>query len=151
MRILMLAQFYPPTVGGEEHHVRTLSVELAARGHEVAVATLWQEGLPTFELDRGVRVHRIRGSMQRASWLFADSGRTHAPPFPDPELLLAIRRIIKRERPDIVHAHNWLARSFLPLKGWSGAKLVMTLHDYGLVCAKQNLIYKNAPCSGPAP
>jgi glycosyltransferase involved in cell wall biosynthesis len=56
---------------------------------------------------------------------------------------------VRRERPQIVHAHNWLLRSFLPLKGWSGAKLVSTLHDYGLVCAKQDFLYHNAPCSGP--
>ena len=36
----MLAQFYPPVIGGEERHVRNLSVELASRGHEVHVACL---------------------------------------------------------------------------------------------------------------
>src|SRR5437660_74800 len=85
MRILMLAQFYPPTVGGEERHVRNLSIELAARGHDVAVATLWQEGAPALECDQGVRIHRIRGSLQRTTALFSEKERQHAPPFPDPE------------------------------------------------------------------
>ena len=40
MKVLMLAQFYPPMIGGEERHVRNLSVELASRGHEVHVACL---------------------------------------------------------------------------------------------------------------
>lgn len=40
MRILMLAQSYPPTTGGEQHHVRNLSIELVTRGHDVTVATL---------------------------------------------------------------------------------------------------------------
>ena len=40
MRILHLAQFYPPVVGGEERHVRNLAIELAGRGHEVHVACL---------------------------------------------------------------------------------------------------------------
>jgi glycosyltransferase involved in cell wall biosynthesis len=149
MRILMLAQFYPPVVGGEEQHVRTLSTELAARGHHVAVATLWNEGLPLFEMDGHVSVYRIRGTSQRAAWLFSEAGRRHAPPFPDPELVMGLRRIISTERPEIVHAHNWLVHSFLPLKAWSKARLVLTLHDYSLVCAKKSLMFGETPCSGP--
>src|SRR5437899_4028640 len=109
MRILMLAQFfYPPTIGGVERHVADLSIELAARGHDVAVATLCHKGFPEFEIDRGVRIHRIRGTMQRVGMLFSESDRRHVPPFPDPELMYALRRIILEERPDIVHAHNWM-------------------------------------------
>ncbi len=150
MRILMLSQFYPPIIGGEEQHVRTLSVELVSRGYDVAVVTLWHKGLAEFELDRGVRVYRIRSSMQRVPYLFSDSGRQYAPPFPDPEAMLALRRIIMRERPEIVHAHNWLVHSFLPLKAWSGARLIVTLHNYNLVCAKTTLMYHKALCHGPA-
>lgn len=149
MRVLMLSQFYPPTVGGEERHVQDLSVALAARGHDVAVATLWHAGLPEREVDRGVRLHRVRGTMQRAKQLFIESERRHAPPFPDPELTLALRRVVAEERPQVVHAHNWLVHSFLPIKPWSGARLVMSLHDYSLVCAKKSLVYRDAPCSGP--
>ena len=144
----MLAQFYPPTVGGEERHVADLSAALVERGHQVAVATLWHAGLPEFETERGVRVYRIRGTAQRAEHLFSESGRRHAPPFPDPELVLALRRIVGIERPEVVHGHNWLVRSFLPLKKWSGARLVMTLHDYSLVCAKKSMLRSNAPCDG---
>ena len=150
MRILMLAQFYPPTIGGEERHAHNLSVELAARGHEVAVATLWHEGQKAFERDRGVRIYRIHGSLQRLSMLFIDQERHHSPPFPDPEALWALRRIILRERPEIVHAHNWIVHSFTPLKAWSKAKLVVTLHDPSHICAKKRFMYREMVCSGPA-
>lgn len=150
MRILMLAQFYAPTIGGEERHVQDLSIALAARGHEVAVATLWRAGLPEFEVDHGVRIYRLRGTLQRAAWLFAESERRHVPPMPDPELVLALRRVFLRERPEIVHAHNWLLHSFLPLKRWSRAGLIVTLHDYSLACATKRFMYHGAPCSGPA-
>ena len=150
MRILMLAQFYAPIIGGEEQHVRTLSIELAARGHEVAVATLWHAGVPEFEIDEGVRVYRIRGAMQRAPGLFSESGRQHVPPFPDPGLTWELRRVMARERPDVVHGHNWLIRSFLPLKTRGGPRLVLSLHDYSIWCAKKVLLYHGAPCSGPA-
>jgi glycosyltransferase involved in cell wall biosynthesis len=149
MRILMLTQFYPPFIGGEERHVQTLSTRLVARGHEVAVATIGSPELPAFTEEQGVRVYRLRGTMQRASWLFSDAGRRHVPPFPDPELSLALRRIIARERPQIVHAHNWMLHSFLPLKAWSGAKLVLTVHDHSVRCPKKKLIRGDRPCVEP--
>lgn len=151
MRILMLTQFYPPYIGGEERHVRNLSARLAERGHDVAVATMWHQGLPAYEDEGGVRVYRLRGTMQRAEWLFSESERRHLPPFPDPELAGALRRVIAQEQPKIVHAHNWMFRSFLPLKPWSGARLVLTVHDHSLCCPKKKLIHGDDPCSGPAP
>lgn len=149
MRVLMLTQFYPPYIGGEERHVRNLSHSLAARGHEVSVATLRGGDLAPFELDEGVRVHRISGSMQRVEGLFSDADRRHAPPFPDPELTLALRTIIAGERPQIVHGHNWLARSFLPLKPWSKAKFVLSVHDHSPTCPKKKLIIGDQICPGP--
>jgi glycosyltransferase involved in cell wall biosynthesis len=149
VRILMLTQFYPPLIGGEERYVRDLSLELTRRGHDVAVATLWQEGLPAFECDQGIRVYRLPSSMQQLPALFSDNARRHAPPFPDLQALWTLRRIILQEHPDIVHAHNWIVHSFTPLKTWSKAKLVVTLHDCSLICAKQDLEYWGAVCTGP--
>jgi glycosyltransferase involved in cell wall biosynthesis len=146
----MLAQFYLPTIGGEERHVHDLSTELIARGHDVVVATLRQEGTPEFECYEGVRIYRIKGSLQRAAVLFSEKGRRHAPPFPDPEVLWGLRRVIMRECPNIIHAHNWMLHSFTPLKEWSKAKLVVTLHDTSLVCAQKRFMCHGALCSGPA-
>lgn len=152
MRILLLSQFYPPVIGGEERHVRNLGAALAQRGHDVSVGTLMRAGSPETELDGTIRVHRLRGTLQRLSGLHADSERRHAPPFPDPELALGLKRLIDRERPDVIHAHNWIYASLLPLKSPSGARFVVTLHDYGLVCAKKNLMHLGTQlCSGPAP
>ena len=150
MRILQLAQFYPPSIGGEERHVRNLALALAQRGHDVSVATLLHGDAPTQEIDEGVRVHRIRGTMQRVSGLFSDGERQYAPPFADPELTLALRQILLAERPDILHAHNWIVHSMMPLKTASKAKFVLTLHDYSLVCVKKRLTYVDEVCTGPA-
>jgi glycosyltransferase involved in cell wall biosynthesis len=150
MRILMLAQFYPPVIGGEERHVRDLAAFLVKRGHKVSVATLWQDGLPEREVDQGVHIFRMRGLMQRWRGLFSDPGRTHAPPFPDPGLTTSLRQIIAAERIEIVHAHNWLLHSFLPLKRRDGPRLVVTLHDLSLICATKSALYRGLACSGPA-
>jgi glycosyltransferase involved in cell wall biosynthesis len=151
MRILMLAQFYPPIIGGEERHVKNLSAQLAARGHHIAVATILHKGMLPFEMDGNVRVHRIRSTMQRAKFLFSEEVRFHAPSFPDPELTSALEDIIKQEQPDVIHAHNWLIYSFLPLKPHANAKLVLTVHDHSLICPKKKLIYGDAHCTGPGP
>ena len=154
MRLVMLTQFYPPVLGGLERHVKDLSEALVARGHEVAVVTLrqggWGEEMPVYEEVQGVRLYRIRGTVSRAEKvLFVDERRSYAPPFPDPELVLAIRQVLAQERPQIVHAHNWLSFSYLPLKHWSGAKLVITLHEFGLSCGKWTFIHQDAFCTGP--
>lgn len=151
MRILMLIDSYLPVLGGAQRHVRDLSTALVRRGHEVAVATLWSPGLPVFEVDQGVRVYRLHGTVHRApAAAFTDPARRYVPPFPDPEAMMALRRIVARERPQIVHAHNWLVYSFLPLKTSSRARLVMTLHEYSLACVKWTLQYRGSDCTGPA-
>src|SRR5579884_3833215 len=150
MRIVMLAQNYPPTTGGEETHVRSLSVELAQRGHEVAVVTLRDGKSPDYTCDEGVRVYRIGGTMQRLPGVFT-TGRRFAPPFPDPETTWQLRRILQRERPEILHAHNWMIHNALPLKAWTGASVVLTLHDYSLACPQKRLMYRNeVVCDGPS-
>lgn len=151
MRILMLAQWYPPIIGGEELHVRNLSVELAGRGHEVTVATLAQPGLPETESHDGVQVVRLRASAQRLERLFADSDRQSAPPIPDPELVVGLGRLARRVRPEVMHAHNWIVHSALPLALAGRAPLLLSLHDFSLVCATKVLIRRGVNCSGPAP
>jgi glycosyltransferase involved in cell wall biosynthesis len=149
MRILMVAQFYPPTVGGEERVVHDLSVELAARDHRVAVATLCHDGLPEHEELDGVRIHRIKTSLGRIGRVYSDPSRRHAPPFPDPEAVAGLRRVIHEEQPDIVHAHNWLGYSYVPLKRKDGPRFVVSLHDYSLVCTNKRLMRQGRRCSGP--
>jgi glycosyltransferase involved in cell wall biosynthesis len=149
MRVLMVTDFYPPFVGGVEVLVSTLSRELVRRGHDVAVATLAAPGLASEETDEGVRVYRIPSTSQRAGFLFANETRPWAPPAPDPEATMALRAVARRERPDIVHGHDWLARSYLPLKRRNGPALVMSLHYFTLSCPKKNLMHDGAPCTGP--
>lgn len=151
MRILMLAQWYPPIIGGEELHVRNLAVELAARGHEVTVATLAQPGLADAETHDGVNVVRLRGSAQRIERLFADPNRQSTPPFPDPELIVGLARLARRVKPDVMHAHNWMVHSALPLRLTRPAPLLLSLHDFSLVCATKVLIRRGVNCSGPGP
>jgi glycosyltransferase involved in cell wall biosynthesis len=148
---MMLAQSFAPIVGGEERVVEDLSRELVARGHEVSIATLQQPGETTPGEVAGARVHALRSTTYRVTHGHKDTERRHAPPAPDPETVIDLRRVLERERPQIVHAHNWIAHSYLPLARGSHSALVLSLHDYGLICATKRLRRHEHICSGPAP
>lgn len=148
MRVLMLAQSFAPVIGGEERVVENLSGELARRGHEIAIATLKQPGVEPAPVP-GVRVHALRSTVARIAGKEAE--RLYAPPLPDPETVLDLRRVVREERPDIVHAHNWIVHSYLPLDRGSEPALVLSLHDYGLICPTKRLLRNGVVCSGPGP
>lgn len=149
MRILMLAQSFAPILGGEERVVEDLSRQLASRGHDVAIATLKQPGVDPAECGDGVRIHPLRSSVSRLSGEHAE--RLYAPPAPDPETVLDLRRVLREERPEVVHAHNWIVHSYLPLDRRADAALVLSLHDYGLICPTKRLLRHGTVCSGPGP
>jgi glycosyltransferase involved in cell wall biosynthesis len=63
----------------------------------------------------------------------------------------AVRELIDRERPDVVHVHGWILYSAAAaLLRRRRPALVATLHDYGLVCAKKTLVREGDPCEGPS-
>jgi glycosyltransferase involved in cell wall biosynthesis len=150
MRILMLAQFFPPDIGGEERHVLNLSNALAERGHHVAVATQLLPGTaPVETLESGVVVHRYASTAMRLTKAYSDTRRPHHLPVPDPALTRSLADLIDRERPDVVHAHNWIVNSAVAVRSRHPFKLVLTLHDYSNVCATKRMMRAGAPCSGP--
>jgi glycosyltransferase involved in cell wall biosynthesis len=154
MRILLLAQFFPPDIGGEERHVFNLANTLAERGHDVAVATQRMAGVPDREtLASGVRVHRFATAAMRLPGVYSTS-RTHHPPLPDPLGVRELSRITRQERPQVVHAHNWIVNSAVALRRSSPAGLrfglVLTLHDFSHVCATKRLMRMGSACEGPA-
>ncbi len=153
MRILLLAQFFPPDYGGEEWHVFNLANALASRNHQVAVATQRVPGMPDEEaLPSGARVYRFATASMGLPGVYT-TGRAHHPPVPDPIGVRELRRIIRQTRPEVVHAHNWSVNSALPLRGHSSASrqfgLVLTLHDLSHVCATKRFMRNGAPCAGP--
>ena len=148
MKVLQLAQFYPPVIGGEERHVRNLSLELASRGHDVHVACL-DVGQPPVD-DPSVTVHALPNVGVRFPALYPTADRPLALPAPDPLVSRALSRLVASVRPDVVHAHNWIINSYLPLPAARRLPLVYSLHDYSHVCPTKRLMYLgDSPCSGP--
>ena len=71
----------------------------------------------------------------------------------NPEAARRFREFIRSARPDLVHLHGTarqLSPSILGEARAAGIPIVMTLHDFGLVCP-QGLLYKagKTPCTAP--
>lgn len=149
MRILMFSDFYPPVLGGMERHVQTLAHELARRGHSVAVATLAHEGSPAYEDNGGVRVYRLPGWNRALKPFYASADRQFHPTIPDPGVVSGLRHVVDREQPEIVHGRGWMLYSYLPLRPYADIPLVVTLHDYSLVCPRKTYTRHGQVCDGP--
>lgn len=153
MRILMITDFYWPYLGGVEQHVRTLSQELSKRGHEVMVATLHSNDSPSREKDGEVSIIRLKSGMQQLPMLYSHEQRPWGPPFPDPAVTKALRKIAQEFDPHIVHGHDWLAHSWFPISragATASPPFFLSLHYYTRSCARKTLMHKGQPCSGPA-
>ncbi len=117
MKILMCV----PTLtgGGAERQVCDLADELSARGHEVIIYCLGQEAVIS-PSNKAVVI--ITGNLHKApkKALFSLAAE-----------LLKFRRLISREKPDIVHAHLFHANIFsrIALLFKRNPKLICTLHS----------------------
>ncbi len=150
LRILLVSDHYPPFIGGAHRQTQLLAHELHQRGHEVNVVTVWSGGLPEEEDEGGVRVFRLK---QLRTWLpgvIRDRKQRHQPPFPDPITVIGLRQLIRRLKPDLVHASGWFSFSCVPALLGTHIPLLISARDYGYGCATRTLVYRGEQiCDGP--
>jgi len=151
VRILHLANLYAPVIGGLERSIATSSEELVRRGHEVTVLTLATPGAAAEETRHGVRVIRVRSvATALLPGMNEDPAKPFHPTTADPLTTAAIRRVLRAQRYDVVHSHDWLMYSYLPLRfGRDGLPHVHTAHDFGLACVKKTYAHNGGTCAGP--
>lgn len=152
MRVLLVVHGYPPEgSGGTEIYVHSLALALRAQGEEVFV--LAREAVPARpdfatreELVDGLRVLRVNNTFR------------HVRSYRDAYLSAAARRLagdwIEEIRPDVVHLHHLTGLSGdLPLEcARRGLPVVLTLHDYWLICHRGQLLDRDLQrCAGPLP
>jgi glycosyltransferase involved in cell wall biosynthesis len=151
LRILHLTNLYAPVIGGLERSIATSSEAMVRRGHEVTVLTLATPLAGHPEVINGVRVIRTRSV---GNTLLPGLNQNPAKPFhptmADPLTTAAIGRALKDHEYDVVHSHDWLMYSYLPLRfGRTGRPHVHTAHDYGLTCVKKTFARDGRLCAGP--
>lgn len=151
MRILLVTDGYPPTIGGANRSTQLLAQALARRGDEVVVAAAYQPGLAAVALDGSVVVHRIRDSTSRVPGISQDPHNHTPPPWPDPEATWRLRRLVRAFRPDAAGLYGWLSYSCAAALRGRGVPVVLSLRDYGNICAVRTLVRRGRQCDGPAP
>ena len=150
MKILQVSNGLPPRENaGVELYTFYLSRALAEQGHDVSVfcrqeAPEKEEFSTTEEEWAGIRVTRVVNNLTRI-WdprIFYDN------PFFDE----AFSRVLEKENPDIVHFQHFIALSahLVRLVKEAGIPVVLTLHDYFILCHRVQLLKKNQRlCQGP--
>ena len=108
--VAMVAATSFPANHGSPASIREMSQELARRGHRVHVITYaWRQNIPV----EGVAIHRTR-AVGRPDAIAV--GPTRERPVYDLLLAREVVRVIRRERLDVIHAHNYEGA----LAGWCG-------------------------------
>jgi glycogen synthase len=124
----MLSWEYPPlVVGGLGRHVEALARELAGQGHDVRVVTRGDAAGPSTEVRDGVRV--VRAALDPLAIDFTTETLLSWSQASEHALVRAALPLVRRWRPDVVHAHDWLvAQTAVTLADVTRAPLVTTLH-----------------------
>ncbi len=96
MRIMIVADQYPPMVGGVPRVTHGLAVDFVQRGHQVWVVAPSYGARDIKRLEEGVHVFRF------SSFEWPTYKDLRIPFLP----LLPVRNLIKRSDPDIIHIHS---------------------------------------------
>ncbi len=137
MRILLVNNFHYLRGGAEKSNFDTAEI-LKDNEHEIAFfSTRNQNNFPT-EWER----YFVNYFDLEVGHGFKDKLRIIGRIFYNPEARRNIRKLIKDFRPDVAHLHNvyhHLSPSVIGEFKRQGIPVVMTLHDYKLVCPNYNL------------
>jgi glycosyltransferase involved in cell wall biosynthesis/GT2 family glycosyltransferase len=151
MKLALVHSSWPDEApGGAELHVAELAAGLAARGHEVVVIA--GEHDPA-QPDGAWRGPEARDGFEL--WRLASGGR-HGRNLgaADPAAGHAIRQLVARLQPELVHAHHvhrFGAAALLEVHD-RGTPLALSVHDHWPSCLLGQLVDRDLrPCPGPAP
>jgi glycosyltransferase involved in cell wall biosynthesis len=162
--ICLINTHFPPYVsGGAENYVLHVAKGLQGEGHKITViATKPYDGISSLKPEKsdweGLDVyyfypanvsHKSEGTgsniFSKAVWHQIDTINLHSKK--------VAGDLLEDIEPDIVHTHNLMGISTLIAKAIqrTSAKHIHTLHDYGLICPKSNLLReRTAPEGGVA-
>lgn len=99
MRILHLHWGFPPIIGGVETHLMTMLPTLARRRNKISLITGSVEGVKNRYTYNGVKIYRT--PTMDLNWLFR-RGFIGL----ESEIEGIFRKVINKEKPEIIHAHN---------------------------------------------
>ena len=145
MRILVLSDNFPPAnPGGAGAVAAAVGQRLAEWGHEINVVTYGAaDRFGSVSRQDGLTVHRLRAPWPRRLRLYLS--------LLHPWLVAQVTRLVRQLRPDVVHAHNLhehLSLAALAAARVTGARLILTAHDYRLFCLTKFLCAGDTSAGG---
>ena len=153
MKILLVNEFYAPYGnGGAERSVQHLSESLVTAGYDVVVVCTGMQSL--VKVINGVKIYYVK--FKSIHGPFIDNHSYFYKRFWDIRDIYNFAmgkiagRIIDKEKPSVVHTNNITGFS---IAIWHEVKkrnlrLVHTLRDYYLLCAKNSMFRKGKNCPG---
>ena len=155
MKILFVSTLYVPNaVGGAEATVKLLAEGVVRNGGEAVVVTLSPDRSSAERIVEGVHVHYVplfnvffpHGAGRRPVWL---KPLWHFVEACNPVMARRLRRVIRREAPDVVNIHNLQGFScaIWPMLAGLGIPTVQTLHDHYTACVNSVMYRQGRNCS----
>ncbi|MCX7998713.1 MAG: glycosyltransferase, partial [Leptospiraceae bacterium] len=148
MKICFISSLYPPFIlGGAEIIVKKEAEQLAKRGHEVLVITTSPNRKNYEEELNGVKIYRI--SPLNIYPMFNHQEKPmfikpiwHLIDLWNPSSYFLTKKILNKEKPDVVHINNFKGLSLSVFSAVKSLKLpfIFTIHDYSLICPRANLL-----------
>ena len=162
MKICLVSNLYPPHIhGGAEIYVGRLAQALA-QDHQVVVITTEPGShlAPTREFSSdGVVTYRLApinvAHLTTLPNRLLPQAAFRAIDLYHPQIAATMRDIMVRERPQVVHVHNWVGISLAAVLASVSAgsfdrvPVAMTLHDYGLCCVYADLRHPDGAGCAP--
>jgi glycosyltransferase involved in cell wall biosynthesis len=158
----MITNLYPPYVhGGAELYVHNIAEKLSAE-HDISIITTAPFGKKRPSItDEGAdgkeAIYRfyplnlyspysyaLKPSLIKPIWHLFNLWNPHVYTF--------VKEVLKRERVEVVHVHNFkgLSASVFSASNDLGIPVVHTVHDFDLICPKTTMLTRtNADCVSP--
>ena len=147
MKILFCVHAWPPEQqGGTENAARALAIALTRAGHEVCVVA-GSLRRSRVEGEVQLEVETEEGGLKVLRLLRPDLYFDHWHKSRSPQVVRALREILREERPDVVHVHHWirLSRDLVLAAARAGVPAVVSLHDLWTSCL---IAFRLLPGSG---
>jgi glycosyltransferase involved in cell wall biosynthesis len=147
--LLSVPSYFPHSYGGGQTYVRQVANELRSRGHKVSIlsSSRWENGNGNYSIEfyehDGIPIYsvQVNPSVQHLVDAYSQRGLY---------LIEAIREILRKERPEIIHI-NGFKPALVQICGDFEIPFVITAHHPGFVCPMGTLLTKNQTiCQKPA-
>ncbi|MFN3527797.1 MAG: glycosyltransferase family 4 protein [Candidatus Altarchaeaceae archaeon] len=166
MKICIISNWYPPyATSGAGIYVGNIAKALVRSGHDVSVITMLPnyQGLsslnPKLRVENGVKVYRFHPILETRWKINLFNKKIIIPfwyltEFYNPHSDHVIKKILKKEKPDVVHVNyiRGFSSSVMKVVKDLNLPLVYTCHDYHLICPLSLLLHRSGEiCTNPTP